>query len=531
MGGMNGMDSWEPKQMHPIQQQQRSLWPLGLGSFRNFITWFFFIISMLYILYSSNLLLTNEPRDLNCYNTQQHLSTSSQSLSESNSSSFFSNSSSPSQPINSTPPPIQKEEKQITPLRFDTELKHIVFGIAASSNLWDRRKEYIKQWWRPRETRGVVWMDKPVKSTPTEGLPEIRISGDTSKFPYTNRQGSRSALRISRVVSEMTRLGMKDVRWLVMGDDDTVFLVDNVVRVLSKYDHRQYYYVGSSSESHIQNIFFSYAMAYGGGGFAISYPLAMALERMQDRCIQRYPGLYGSDDRIHACMAELGVPLTKEAGFHQYDVYGDLLGLLAAHPIAPLVSLHHLDVVDPIFPGMSRAEGIQHLFESIRQDSASVMQQSICYDKKREWSISVSWGYVAQIIRGVISPRELETPTRTFLNWYKRADYTGYAFNTRPVTANSCQKPYIFYMRTTRYDRVKQQTLGIYYRHKAPQPYCRWKMQSPETIDSIVVLKTPDHLRWQKSPRRDCCRVLPSNKKSTMLLSVGNCQDDEISEL
>ncbi|PNX74398.1 transferring glycosyl group transferase, partial [Trifolium pratense] len=58
-------------------------------------------------------------------------------------------------------------------------------------------------------------------------------------------------------------------------------------------------------------------MAYGGGGFAISYPLAVALEKMQDRCIQRYPGLYGSDDRIQACMAELGVPLTKEKGFHQ----------------------------------------------------------------------------------------------------------------------------------------------------------------------------------------------------------------------
>lgn len=75
--------------------------------------------------------------------------------------------------------------------------------------------------------------------------------------------------------------------------------------------------MGSLSESHLQNIFFSYNMAYGGGGFAISYPLAKALQKMQDRCIQRYPALYGSDDRMQACMAELGVPLTKETGFHQ----------------------------------------------------------------------------------------------------------------------------------------------------------------------------------------------------------------------
>ncbi|XP_043710749.1 uncharacterized protein LOC122659678 [Telopea speciosissima] len=534
--------SWEQKQMHSSPSQQRTLWCLGLGSFRSLITWFLLIVSMLYILYSSNLLLTNDP---NCasttsvLSTDEHLSSSSTSDEHLSSSSQFLRNTNFSS--SSTSKPMirhggETEERQRvtvlqSPRQFDTELKHIVFGIAASSNLWEQRKQYIKQWWRPRVTRGVVWMDKPVRTRPNEGLPQIRISGNTSNFPYTNRQGSRSALRISRVVSEMARLGMKDVRWLVMGDDDTVFVVENVVRVLSKYDHRQFYYVGSSSESHIQNIFFSYAMAYGGGGFAISYPLAKALEKMQDRCIHRYPGLYGSDDRIQACMAELGVPLTREAGFHQYDVYGDLLGLLAAHPVAPLVSLHHLDVVDPIFPGKSRARAIQHLTEAIKLDSASIMQQSICYDKKRNWSISVSWGYVVQILRGVISPRELEMPTRTFLNWYKRADYTAYAFNTRPVTKHPCQKPYIFYMNTIRYDRVKEQTLGIYSRHRAPQPYCRWRMDSPEEIDSVVVIKRPDHLRWQKSPRRDCCRVLPSNKKSTMYVLVGNCEEGETSEL
>lgn len=166
-------------------------------------------------------------------------------------------------------------------------------------------------------TRGVVWLDEPVRTTRNEGLPLIQISEDTSRFKYTNRQGGRSALRISRVVSETLKLGMKDVRWFVMGDDDTVFVVDNVVRILSKYDYRHFYYIGSSSESHTQNIFFSYAMAYGGGGFAISYPLAVELAKMQDRCIHRYPGLYGSDDRMQACMAELGVPLTREPGFHQ----------------------------------------------------------------------------------------------------------------------------------------------------------------------------------------------------------------------
>ena len=183
----------------------------------------------------------------------------------------------------------------------------------------------------------------------------------------------------------------------------------------------------------------------------------------------------------------------------QYDVYGDLLGLLGAHPVAPLVSLHHLDVVEPIFPGMTRARSLRHLMESVNQDSASIMQQSICYDKNKYWSILVSWGYVVQILRGVLSPRELEMPSRTFLNWYRRADYTAYAFNTRPVAKHPCQKPFVYYMSRTHYDSARKRVIGVYSRDsKSKSPYCRWKMTSPEKITSIVVTKSPDPLRWKK---------------------------------
>jgi hypothetical protein len=58
-------------------------------------------------------------------------------------------------------------------------------------------------------------------------------------------------------------------------------------------------------------------MAYGGGGIAVSWPLAARLARVLDSCLLRYPHLYGSDARIHACLAELGVELTHEPGFHQ----------------------------------------------------------------------------------------------------------------------------------------------------------------------------------------------------------------------
>ncbi|CAI0417176.1 unnamed protein product [Linum tenue] len=300
---------------------------------------------------------------------------------------------------------------------------------------------------------------------------------------------------------------------------------------LDDEDHTQYYYIGSLSESHLQNIYFSYGMAYGGGGFAISYPLAKALEKIQDRCIQRYPGLYGSDDRMQACMAELGVPLTKEVGFHQYDVYGNLFGLLASHPVTPLVSLHHLDVVEPIFPNVTRVEALQRLAVPMKMDSAGIMQQSICYDKSRSWTVSVSWGFAVQIFRGVFSPREIEMPSRTFLNWYRRADYTAYAFNTRPVARNPCQKPFVFYLSKARSLTSLNTTVSEYQRHRVPHPECKWKMADPSSINMAVVYKRPDPQLWSRSPRRNCCRVMSTKKKGTITIDVGMCRDGEISEV
>ncbi|KAF3320533.1 hypothetical protein FCM35_KLT15229 [Carex littledalei] len=424
----------------------------------------------------------------------------------------------------------------------ETGLQHIVFGIAASARLWDKRKEYIKVWWRPNQMRGFVWLDKPVSelnstvSPHQHGLPILRLSSDTSRFPYTHRQGRRSAIRLSRIISETYRLSLPNVRWYVMGDEDTVFLPDNLVRTLAKFDHHQMYYIGSNSESHLQNIYFSYNMAFGGGGFAISRPLAQALAAMQDGCLNRYPTLYGSDDRIQACMAELGVPLTRHQGFHQYDVYGDLLGLLLAHPVAPLISLHHLDVVQPIFPNYSTgALALRKLFSGpVRLDSAGVMQQSICYDKVHQWTVSVSWGLAVQVIRGIMSPREMEMPARTFLNWKRRADYTAYAFNTRPLARNPCQKPYVYYMSEARFDAAKRTTVTRYDLNRTDRLACQWKMADPaEILDHIVVFKKPDPGLWDRSPRRNCCKVLttPDSDRSTMSIDVGVCREGEFSQI
>ncbi|KAJ7527906.1 hypothetical protein O6H91_16G075600 [Diphasiastrum complanatum] len=402
-----------------------------------------------------------------------------------------------------------------------TSLHNIVFGIGAAAKTWNSRQRYMKQWWRPKEMRGFVWLDEPVANC-SDSLPPCKISADTSQFTYTNVRGPRSAVRIARIVTETFRLGLPDVHWFVMGDDDTFFVAENLVKVLSKYDHNLFYYIGSSSESHQQNLEFSYNMAFGGGGFAISYPLAKALESMQDDCLQRYPSLYGSDERIQACLAELGVPLTKEPGFHQFDIHGDAFGFLSAHPLTPFISMHHLDKIYPLFPKMNQERALQHLSKAIKVEPGGIFQQSICYEKTRNISISVSWGYVVQIVGGILPAREFEIPTRTFSTWRKSKSAGSYTFTTRPYPENSCQKPLRYYLAST--GNAKNEHLSNNYLREVPGADCSWMKPVFQHLQWIRVVKERLDENWLQGPRRQCCQVSDFGK-SFMEIRVKNCKE------
>ncbi|CAN1131856.1 hypothetical protein LINPERPRIM_LOCUS14033 [Linum perenne] len=59
-----------------------------------------------------------------------------------------------------------EEEKKPEP----TNLKHVVFGIDATTKLWEQRKNYIKIWYKSDMMRGTVWMDGEVATTADDDL-------------------------------------------------------------------------------------------------------------------------------------------------------------------------------------------------------------------------------------------------------------------------------------------------------------------------------------------------------------------------
>ncbi|MCO5611889.1 hypothetical protein L7F22_066148 [Adiantum nelumboides] len=411
------------------------------------------------------------------------------------------------------------------------------------------RQDYVKLWWQPpagaAPRRGFVWLDQPMTNLTanSSSLPDVKISGNTDRFPYTwEDHGSPSAIRISRIVSETFRLGLRDVRWFVMGDDDTIFFPENLAAVLRKYDHKKFYYIGYSTESQKQSAQHSFGMAYGGGGIAISYALAEVLEKMQDGCLMRYGHLYGSDSRIGACAAELGVPLTREPGFHQIDMHGDIFGLLAAHPVKPLVSLHHINEIEPIFPDMTRLQALQHLVDGAVSDPIGTLQQSICYDIRRNATVSVSWGYAVQIFEGAWTPLEVQKPSMTFVDWrIWQAWEESFTFDVRQVPEGECARPAVYFMENVTEAGDGKTSIGVYKLRQqqeeeqegAPPSAGRRSCRRSMEDNIVLVHKQQQNASWITAPRRQACEVMPPKVPSQsgvqpLVVHVRDFKDNEI---
>ncbi|KAF2318870.1 hypothetical protein GH714_011302 [Hevea brasiliensis] len=412
--------------------------------------------------------------------------------------------------------PEPKPEHEFGP----TNISHILFGIGGSAATWNDRSRYSSLWWDAKKTRGFVWLDKipgDKNNSFRISAPPYRLSSrEWTRFKFSS---SRSAVRIARIISDSFKLNLPDVRWFVMGDDDTVYFIDNLVSVLAKYDHHQMWYIGGNSESVEQDVMHTYGMAFGGGGFAISYPLAEKLVKILDGCLDRYYYFYGSDERIWACISEIGVPLTREQGFHQskklldfqnlgkddlleveksytlvkcymleykFELFfiassyirGSAYGLLAAHPVAPLL------------------------------DPPRILQQTFCHDKNRKWSISIAWGFTVQLYPLLLPAKDLQTPLLTFKTWRSRS--TGpFTFNTQPMKSNPCELPVVFMLEQP--EEVGQS--GSLTRYKRLEPWPGKKCNRIDyaeamSLQRIVVsaLKLDPEF-WTKNHerRRQCC--------------------------
>ncbi|XAR60353.1 O-fucosylpeptide 3-beta-N-acetylglucosaminyltransferase [Bertholletia excelsa] len=413
-----------------------------------------------------------------------------------------------------------------------TNISHVVFGLIGSVEGWRHRRPFIESWWRPNITRGYLFLD----AAPPDDLlpwpsssPRFRVSEDTSVqiLQYTGHDATM--VRIARGILETFREGDEGVRWIVMGDDDSIFFTENLVEVLGRYDHNEYVYIGGHSESLSSNFVHSFDMGFGGAGVIFSYALAKALVPWLDECIKRYPSVIAADQMWQSCLADMGVYLTPHKGIHQIDLHGDISGLLSAHPQTPLLSLHHPEKVNAIFPSMDRHQSVNHLMKAASVDQSRLLQQTICYHRPSNWSLSISWGYSAHIYDQLYPKSVLQKPLQTFLPWRRNARPPLFRFNTRIPSKDPCDAPHVFYFRSVNNSTDTGQILTTYIRPRSRRlpPDCSFNGgHSPAHISEIRVFSPL--IKLSPANQRECCDLLVSEDKNTAEVKYRACMKDEV---
>ncbi|CAI9271722.1 unnamed protein product [Lactuca saligna] len=413
-----------------------------------------------------------------------------------------------------------------------TNISHLVFGLVGSTKAWRYRKSYIESWWRPNTTRGYLYLDR----TPTDDLlpwsqnsPPFRISDDNSKLLVETKHVAPIMVRMVHAVIEVFREEREGVRWYVMGDDDSIFFVDNLVDELSKYDHTKYIYIGGHSESIISNQVYSYDMGFGGAGLILSYPLAKMVQQNIEDCFRRYPYLNSADLILMTCVNDFGVSVTPHQGLHQMDIRGDASGFLSAHPRVPLLSLHHFDHIDPIFHSMDRFESTNHLMKAANVDQPRLIQQTICYNRNLNWSFSVSWGYSVHIYEKLIPRSILKIPLETFKPWIQKAKPPLYIFNTRTLSNDPCATPHVFSFESIKNINDYESKIITSYTRFGSRGLPTCGFANNHSVDSVsrINVVSPNR-KPNQNGKTECCDVLEIDDMGVAKLNLRDCMNDEL---
>ena len=171
-----------------------------------------------------------------------------------------------------------------------------------------------------------------------------------------------------------------------------------------------------------------------------------------------------------------------------------------AHPVAPFVSIHHVEVYEPIFPFLGTLDSLRLLVKAMQTEPSSFLQQSICYQPNHKLSFSVSLGYSVQVYPRIVSPRELQRAERTFRAWNELDLEAEFDINTRP-SPSICDQPFLFFLEDIHVDERSGLTVSTYNRHYAiddvkKQEFCWSQIFPPDEVDKIRVSNKPLDWHW-----------------------------------
>ena len=136
----------------------------------------------------------------------------------------------------------------------------------------------------------------------------------------------------------------ENMEWFIYCDMDTFFFIENLERLLRRYDASQMHFLGGISDDRRTLSKYSH-YAFGGAGIIVSRALALPLCKiLQTHALILSDGIHGGDHLLHLIITkELGVSLTVIPELHQIDFRGNINGLLESSLYTrDMITLHHL---------------------------------------------------------------------------------------------------------------------------------------------------------------------------------------------
>ncbi|KAL2898902.1 Voltage-dependent calcium channel unc-36 [Bienertia sinuspersici] len=173
--------------------------------------------------------------------------------------------------------------------------------------------------------------------------------------------------------------------------------------------------------------------------------------------------------------------------------------------------------------------------KATKVDQSRLLQQTMCYNKIKGWSFSVSWGYTVHLYERIIPPSILERPFQTFLAWRKPPKHP-FMFNTR-WSRHPCDIPHIFFLKNVEKFAKKNRIVTTYTRQtprrvrpcwRPPPTSGSYTSSFPGDINKIVVITPTTKYSTKAGTRKECCDVEDQVEKNVITIKYRTCERNEI---
>ncbi|GAA5834190.1 hypothetical protein JCM3766R1_004485 [Sporobolomyces carnicolor] len=232
-----------------------------------------------------------------------------------------------------------------------SSLERMMFGSVTTTKRAKEMTQLWTNWMLPRDADQAQPACLILLSADEtrEDMADLEAVLKNRGLPCVLKQSThkRYEVRVMSMIKEMKDYSDsldRSFDWFVFGDDDTFWLdYRSTLRMLSKYDPRQEWFIGASSESREALGMFG-RMAFGGAGIVASNPLLASMANQWPKCYEQFKNVFGGDEMLTRCAAlargvEKDDVTTREKGLHQFDIPGDTTGPLQSG--APILTLHH----------------------------------------------------------------------------------------------------------------------------------------------------------------------------------------------